>query len=279
MKERLFTSSYIFILAANFLLFFGFWLLIPVLPFYLKETFNCPAAMLGAILSCYTVSGLCVRPFSGFLMDKFPRKPIYILCYFICASIFLGYMAAGVLYLATGRIPERIGNRYESCYPYDSFPCKDGELVIGCANDSLFVKLTNLMGKPELLTDPRFEKNVKRVENHAALRPIVAEWTSQYNRDELVQMILDVGVPAAPINTIADTTKDPHIAGAREMFVEVDHPVAGKMKLTGCHIKMSRTPSEIRTHAPLLGQDNEEVYGSLGYSHEEIARMKEEGVI
>ncbi|CCY83184.1 probable transmembrane transport protein [Prevotella sp. CAG:1185] len=97
MKERLFTRSYIFILAANFLLFFGFWLLIPVLPFYLKETYNCPEAMLGAILCCYTVSGLCVRPFSGFLMDKFPRKPIYILCYFICASIFLGYMTAGVL--------------------------------------------------------------------------------------------------------------------------------------------------------------------------------------
>lgn len=97
MKERLFTRSYMFILAANFLLFFGFWLLIPVLPFYLKETYNCPEAMLGAILCCYTVSGLCVRPFSGFLMDKFPRKPIYILCYFICASIFLGYMTAGIL--------------------------------------------------------------------------------------------------------------------------------------------------------------------------------------
>lgn len=97
MKERLFTRSYMFILAANFLLFFGFWLLIPILPFYLKETYNCPEAMLGAILCCYTVSGLCVRPFSGFLMDKFPRKPIYILCYFVCASIFLGYMTAGVL--------------------------------------------------------------------------------------------------------------------------------------------------------------------------------------
>ena len=97
MKERLFTRNYIFILAANFLLFFGFWILIPVLPFYLRETYDCPAAMLGAILSCYTVSGLCVRPFSGYLMDKFPRKPIYIFCYFICASIFLGYIAAGVL--------------------------------------------------------------------------------------------------------------------------------------------------------------------------------------
>lgn len=97
MKERLFTPSYIFILAANFLLFFGFWLLIPILPFYLKETYGCPEAVLGVILSCYTASGLCVRPFSGYLMDKFPRKPIYILCYFICASMFLGYMAAAAL--------------------------------------------------------------------------------------------------------------------------------------------------------------------------------------
>lgn len=97
MKDRLFTPSYICILAANFLLFFGFWLLIPILPFYLKETYGCPEAVLGVILSCYTVSGLCVRPFSGYLMDKFPRKPIYILCYFICASIFVGYMAMAAI--------------------------------------------------------------------------------------------------------------------------------------------------------------------------------------
>lgn len=97
MKERLFSRSYVCILAANFLLFFGFWLLIPVLPFYLKETYHCPASAVGVILCCYTVSGLCVRPFSGFLMDKFPRKPIYIFCYAICTAIFLGYMAAASL--------------------------------------------------------------------------------------------------------------------------------------------------------------------------------------
>ena len=83
MKDRLFTRSYIFILAANFLMFFGFWLLIPILPFYLTETFNCPQSILGAILSCYTVSCLAVRQFSGILMDKFPRKPIDIFCYFL----------------------------------------------------------------------------------------------------------------------------------------------------------------------------------------------------
>lgn len=97
MRERLLSRSYACILAANFLLFFGFWLLIPVLPFYLRESFGCPAATLGAILSCYTVSALCARPFSGYLMDKFPRKPIYVICYFICASIFVGYMVATML--------------------------------------------------------------------------------------------------------------------------------------------------------------------------------------
>ena len=95
--ERLFTRSYIFILAANFLMFFGFWLLIPILPFYLTESFNCPQSVLGAILSCYTVSCLAVRPFSGFLMDRFPRKPIYIFSYFLCTAMLTSYVFAATL--------------------------------------------------------------------------------------------------------------------------------------------------------------------------------------
>lgn len=97
MSDRLFTRSYIFILAANFLMFFGFWLLIPVLPFYLTETFGCEQAVLGGILSCYTVSCLAVRPFSGFLMDRFPRKPIYIFCYFLGTAMLTSYMFAATL--------------------------------------------------------------------------------------------------------------------------------------------------------------------------------------
>ena len=97
MKDKLFTPSFICILAANFLLYFGFWLLVPVLPFYLRENYGCPEAMLGAVLCCYTVSGLCVRPFSGFLMDKFPRKPIYIFCYAVCVLMLAGYMVAATL--------------------------------------------------------------------------------------------------------------------------------------------------------------------------------------
>jgi formyl-CoA transferase len=85
-------------------------------------------------------------------------------------------------------------------------------------------------------------------------------------------------VPCGPINTIADTTSDPHIAGAREMFVEIEHPKAGKMRLTGSHIKFSRTKSGIRTPAPLLGQHTDEILLAAGYSEDEIAQMREEGV-
>ena len=97
MKERLVTPSYILIIAANFLQFFGFWLLIPVLPFYLQEVFGADKTSIGAILSCYTIAALCMRPFSGYLLDTFSRKPLYLLAYFFFTAMFGGYMLAGTL--------------------------------------------------------------------------------------------------------------------------------------------------------------------------------------
>lgn len=98
-KDRLITPGYCFILAANFLLYFGFWLLIPVLPFYLSEVFGAGNSAIGIILSCYTVAALCIRPFSGYFLDTFARKPLYMLAYFIFMSMFAGYIIAGSLAL------------------------------------------------------------------------------------------------------------------------------------------------------------------------------------
>ena len=78
MKDKLITKNYIEILAANFLLFFGFWLLMPVLPFYLAEVFDANKTTIGVVLSCYTIAALCIRPFSGYLLDTFARKPLYL---------------------------------------------------------------------------------------------------------------------------------------------------------------------------------------------------------
>lgn len=98
-KDKLVTPGYCFILAANFLLFFAFYLILPVLPFYLTEVFNTGHAAVGLILSAYTVAALCIRPFSGFLLDTFSRKPLYLIAYFIFTAIFAGYILAGVLTL------------------------------------------------------------------------------------------------------------------------------------------------------------------------------------
>lgn len=99
MKDKLITKNYIEILAANFLLFFGFWLLMPVLPFYLAEVFDANKTTIGVVLSCYTIVALCIRPFSGYLLDTFARKPLYLLAYFTFTAIFGGYLIAGTLTL------------------------------------------------------------------------------------------------------------------------------------------------------------------------------------
>lgn len=98
-KDRLVTSSYCLILAANFLLYFAFYLILPILPFYLTEIFHTGSAAIGVILSCYTIASLCIRPFSGYLLDTLARKPLYLVAYFVFVSIFAGYMLAGVLSL------------------------------------------------------------------------------------------------------------------------------------------------------------------------------------
>ncbi|PKM90850.1 MAG: carnitine dehydratase [Firmicutes bacterium HGW-Firmicutes-12] len=184
------------------------------------------------------------------------------------------------IYLTEGRIPQKIGNRYEAVYPYDSFRVKDGSIVIGCGNDKLWQLLCNLMDTPELVHDERYDKNPKRVKNHAEVKKIVEVWTIEQTIDDAVEKLLKAGIPAAPINTIDRLVNDPHIAGAREMFVEVEHPVAGKLKITGSHLKFSDTKTSVRTPSPVLGQDNKEVYGRLvGLSDEDIEILQKDGTI
>ena len=186
-----------------------------------------------------------------------------------------------MIYLCDGRIPQRIGNRYEAIYPYDTFQAagEDQYVVIAAGNDKLFRVLTDVMGMPELRDDPRFSTNILRVENHEALKEIVEAWTRMYSIDEVVDMCLAAGCPAAPINSIDRVTKDPHIAQARQMFVDCEHPI-GKVKLTGNQIKLSNQRIDEFRPAPLLGQHNEEILSQrLHMSAEEIAELKNSGVL
>lgn len=184
------------------------------------------------------------------------------------------------LYLVSGKIPQRIGNRYEAIYPYDSFQAKDGMLVIGAGNQKLFTILCGVMGTPQLLEDPLFKDNNLRVINNARLKPYVEEWLKDKTIDEAVDILLAAGVPAAPINTIDRVARDPHIAGAREMYVEIEHPVAGKFKITGNQMKLSEHKIDSFKPAPLLGQHNHEVLQELiDLSDAEIDELAAEKII
>jgi len=182
-----------------------------------------------------------------------------------------------MIYLIEGRTPSRIGNRYEAIYPYDSFDAKDGQAIIACGNDKLFGLLKGVIRDPELEAE-EFASNALRVKNHADLKPIVEKWTKVRTIDEITDTLLAAGIPASPINTIDRVVKDPHIADAREMFVELDHPVAGKMKVTGNQLKFTNNKVHIDTPAPLLSQDTERVLAEIGIGGEEYAALKEQGV-
>lgn len=183
-----------------------------------------------------------------------------------------------MIYLCTGRIPTRIGNRYEAIYPYDSFDAKDGMVIIACGNDKLYNLLKGVLKIPAL-EEERFATNIKRVENHGPLKEIIEAWTRERNIDDIVDIMLKAGIPSSPVNTIDRVVKDPHIAGAREMFVEMEHPVAGKIKVTGSQLKFTHEKISITRPAPTLGQHTELILQKkLGMTHEEYLDALEKGV-
>lgn len=195
-------------------------------------------------------------------------------------SVVSAMMNINMIYFTEGRIPQRIGNRYESTYPYDSFKTKDGDVIIGAGNDKLYQLLCKEMGSEDLITDARFVTVSDRVANHEALGTYIEAWTAEQTVDEVADRLNKIGVPSCPINTIDRVAKDPQIAGARNMFPVLDHPIAGPIKITNNQLKFTNRKADPKVSAPTLGQHNEEVYcGLLGLDKAELARLKAEGVI
>lgn len=104
-------------------------------------------------------------------------------------TMMLADMGAEVtqIYLTDGRVPERIGNRYESCYPYDSFRAADGSVVIAAANDKLWKLVCRTIDRPEFADDARFDTNAKRVDRHAEIKPLIEAWTRRHAVDDVVE--------------------------------------------------------------------------------------------
>jgi len=183
-------------------------------------------------------------------------------------------------YFVEGLIPQRIGNRYEFIYPYDTFMARDGWVVIGIANDVIWGRFLEASGLSDLGSDSRFASNKLRVENHATLRLIIEAWTLGRSREEVVTLLNANRIPSCPIYDVKDASEDPHIAKARGMVVDVEQPGIGVVKLQGNPIKMSETNPKPRGPAPRLGEDNAAILTDLlGLSHEAVSRLRLEGVI
>ncbi|SDY76541.1 CoA:oxalate CoA-transferase [Proteiniborus ethanoligenes] len=179
-------------------------------------------------------------------------------------------------YVVTGEAPKPGGNRHPSIVPFEPFDTKNGEVVVAAGNDVLWAKFCEVLGKEELINDERFATNPLRNENYDQLRPLIAEPMKEKTTEEWLEILDKAGVPNGPINTIDKVLQDPQVI-AREMIVEVEHPVAGNLKMPGVPIKLSDTPGSVRTPAPLLGQHTEEILKELlGYDDEKIQSLRDE---
>ena len=183
-------------------------------------------------------------------------------------------------YFVEGKTPGRIGNRYEFIYPYDTFKARDGWIVVAIANDAIWERFLAAAGLKELGEDGRFSSNMLRVDNNAALKELIEEWTSERSRDEIVTLLNENRVPSCPIYDIKDASEDPHISKVREMVVNVHQPGLGDIRLQGNPIKMSETDPRPRGPAPALGADSELILKEvLGLSDSEIKKLRETGAI
>lgn len=188
---------------------------------------------------------------------------------------------AYIRYFKSHELPVRNGNAYASIAPYDTYHAKDGMVVIACGNQKLYEKFCNeVVHMPWMITDERFLTVPLRVQNNEAQKQYIEEWSMQYTVEEVVEKTLSKGIPAGPIYNVKQITEDPHIAQAREMFIDVEHPVIGSMKVNGNPIKLMDMMPRINYPAPTLGQDNEEILEEmLGYSKREVEQLIADKVI
>lgn len=176
----------------------------------------------------------------------------------------------------TGRVPSPLGSANRMSAPYQAIRAADRHLVIGAANPKLWAALCAVIERPDLLADPRFTDNVERLKNRKALIALLEQEFARRPAAEWVDLLLAAGVPAAPIQNYEEALECEQ-ARARDMVMEGEHPIEGKVKMLGFPVKLRGTPQQIRRVAPLLGAHTQEVFSELGLSAERIERLRAAG--
>jgi crotonobetainyl-CoA:carnitine CoA-transferase CaiB-like acyl-CoA transferase len=183
-------------------------------------------------------------------------------------------------YDRSGFIRERSGSILPGIAPSNVYSCSDGEYMIGANKDSLWQRLAETMGRPELGTDRRYATHLARGQNQAELDDLINDWTKARTVDEVDALMIAASIPAGRVYRAPDMIADPHFQ-AREAIIEIETEQHGKLKMQNAFPKLSATPSSIRRPAPsVVGQHNTEIYEDLlGIATSEIDAMKASGVI
>jgi formyl-CoA transferase len=181
-------------------------------------------------------------------------------------------------YSAFGEVRQAAGSALPGIAPSNAYLCSDGGYVLVAGNgDSIFKRLMKAIGRDDLAADPQLENNEGRVKRVAELDQIIGEWAKTVSTDKALELLDSVSVPAGRIYTVADIAKDPHYR-VRENIQTIQMQDGSKLEVPGVIPKLSRTPGSIRTLAPDVGGNTDEILKSIGLSDAQVASLKERGV-
>jgi formyl-CoA transferase len=164
---------------------------------------------------------------------------------------------------ATGRSPGPLGTANRMSAPYQAFSGSDGRFVVGAANQRLWLRFLEVIGRPELADDPRYLDNKDRVAHREILAAELAPTFATRPAAEWVDAFLDAGVPAGPINSYVEAFDNDH-ARHREAMIEIEHPVEGRFRALGFPVKMTGPGPAVHRPPPLLGEHTRDIVGALG---------------
>ncbi len=181
-------------------------------------------------------------------------------------------------WFASGATPARYGSAHPNIVPYQGFPTSDGDIMIAVGNDSLWRRFAPVLGLDDLASDPRFATNPDRVRNRAVLLPLIESALVGRTTAESTQALEAAGIPVGPILTVPDALRHPQLQ-ARDMTVDLPHPVEGTVRSLGSPVKLSGTPPQLRHASPGHGEHTAEILAAMGFGDDDIQRLRAGGVV